>query len=186
MAHVQDVANHILHLAGQEPEAEPITQMRLHKLLYYAQGWSLLVNAEPLFPDPIEAWRHGPVVATLRPALRQYEDSTIPPPEGWTGGRLTSKERALIASVWEAYKGCSAARLRSMTHNELPYLEARGNLPEESRSQATISREALRRYFDDLRGKSEIRGLEWHRVREAEKELDQGRGVPGDQVLAKI
>ena len=37
--------------------------VKLHKLLYYAQGWHLARTGRPLFPEAVEAWTDGPVVA---------------------------------------------------------------------------------------------------------------------------
>ncbi|MCQ3815263.1 MAG: SocA family protein [Acidimicrobiia bacterium] len=42
-----------------------IRKVRLHKLLYYVQGYHLAWQGEPAFPDDIEAWESGPVVASL-------------------------------------------------------------------------------------------------------------------------
>ena len=42
-----------------------MTALKLQKLVYYAQAWSLVWDEEPLFPDPIEAWANGPVVYEL-------------------------------------------------------------------------------------------------------------------------
>ncbi|MBD5559274.1 MAG: DUF4065 domain-containing protein [Clostridia bacterium] len=39
----------------------PITTMKLQKLLYYAQVWSLVWDENELFPEKFEAWANGPV-----------------------------------------------------------------------------------------------------------------------------
>lgn len=41
---------------------EPITNLKLQKILYYIQIECLQKNGVPAFQDDIEAWRHGPVV----------------------------------------------------------------------------------------------------------------------------
>jgi uncharacterized phage-associated protein len=48
-----------------EDEGDLISNLKLQKLCYYAQGLALAVRDQPLFPEPIEAWLHGPVVPTL-------------------------------------------------------------------------------------------------------------------------
>ena len=42
-----------------------ITNLKLQKLLYFAQGWFLALYDTPLFKEEIQAWIHGPVVATV-------------------------------------------------------------------------------------------------------------------------
>ena len=64
MADVIDVANYILEISREESgddEYELISHMKLQKLVYFCQGYSLALYGRPLFPEPIEAWTHGPV-----------------------------------------------------------------------------------------------------------------------------
>jgi uncharacterized phage-associated protein len=56
VASVFDVAQYILRKQGG------MTTMKLQKLVYYAQAWSLVWDEEPLFDQPIEAWSNGPGV----------------------------------------------------------------------------------------------------------------------------
>ena len=42
-----------------------MSAMKLQKLIYYSQAWSLVWDDEPLFPERIEAWINGPVVPEL-------------------------------------------------------------------------------------------------------------------------
>lgn len=57
-----DVVKYILEKQG------PMSQMKLHKLLYYCQAWSLVWDDMPLFHERLEAWGSGPVV----PELHKY------------------------------------------------------------------------------------------------------------------
>src|SRR5258706_11347865 len=59
MPNVFDVAAYILKKNG------PMTAMKLQKLVYYSQAWSLVWDDNPLFPEEIEAWPKGPVVPAL-------------------------------------------------------------------------------------------------------------------------
>src|SRR4051812_30504790 len=64
MAGVLDVAAYILKQHG------PMTAMKLQKLIYYSQAWSIVWDDDALFPDEIEAWKNGPVVRDLWTAHR--------------------------------------------------------------------------------------------------------------------
>ena len=59
MTTVQDVAAYILAKKGELPA------MKLQKLLYYAQAWSLVWDDAPLFPESVEAWANGRVLPDL-------------------------------------------------------------------------------------------------------------------------
>ena len=52
-------------LAWGEHNDAPLSNLKLQKLLYYAQGHYLGDHAKPLFEDEIEAWVHGPVVRSI-------------------------------------------------------------------------------------------------------------------------
>ncbi len=77
MAHAEHVARYFLWLAANEPEEEPVTHMRLQKLLYYAQGWALASRGEGLFAGEIQAWRHGPVTPGVYATFKKYGGGTI-------------------------------------------------------------------------------------------------------------
>ena len=59
MAHVNDVAAHILRKQGG------MGAMKLQKLCYYAYGYHLAWEGRRLFPEPFEAWANGPVCPAL-------------------------------------------------------------------------------------------------------------------------
>lgn len=46
-------------------QRQRLTQVRLHKLVYFAHGWHLGLNRGPLLDEAIQAWRYGPVVPSL-------------------------------------------------------------------------------------------------------------------------
>ena len=59
MADVFDVAKYILEKQGS------MTTMKLQKLVYYSQAWSIVWDEKPIFAERIEAWASGPVVREL-------------------------------------------------------------------------------------------------------------------------
>lgn len=64
MARVFDVAELFIQLASQSGD-DSMTNLKLNKMLYYAQGTYLSRTGEPLFPNKMEAWPHGPVVPDI-------------------------------------------------------------------------------------------------------------------------
>ena len=59
MVTVFDVAKYILEQHG------PTTTVKLQKLVFYCQAWSLVWDKVPIFDESIEAWANGPVVPVL-------------------------------------------------------------------------------------------------------------------------
>ncbi len=59
-----DVAQYFLAKADEDA-GDLMSNLKLQKLMYYAQGFSLALCNKPLFPERIEAWIHGPVISAL-------------------------------------------------------------------------------------------------------------------------
>ncbi|OQY42717.1 MAG: hypothetical protein B6240_13665 [Desulfobacteraceae bacterium 4572_87] len=57
-----------------EEAGDLISNLKLQKLVYYAQGFYLALYDEPLFNEPIEAWTHGPVIREL---YRSYNEIPV-------------------------------------------------------------------------------------------------------------
>jgi uncharacterized phage-associated protein len=139
MATAHDVAAAVLERQG------PMSAMKLEKLVYYCECWHLARRGSSLFPEPIEAWRQGPVVPVLyqRHRGRYTIDSW---PQG-NSSNLDEDERVLVDWVLARYGEFSAVQLSRMTHNELPWRMARGVLSEHERSSERIRPEIMKTYY---------------------------------------
>lgn len=144
------VARYFLLLAAQDEEAL-VTQMQLHKLLYYAQGWSLATRGRILFEGKIEAWMHGPVVKDVHKVFANFRNEPISPDAAADSDALSGDDRAFITAIWTEYGRYSAAHLRRMTHQESPWKNARVGVPDDVPSSRDVSLDDMREYFNRLR-----------------------------------
>ncbi len=135
-----DVANYFLSLVD-ETAGDGISNLKLQKLVYYGQGFSLALTGEPLFSEPIEAWTHGPVVPALYHEYKRYGSGSIPTPLDFDAATIPEDTAELLDEVYNVYGQFSAWKLRDMTHEELPWKNA------QSLDGKTISHEALGNYF---------------------------------------
>lgn len=144
MASVHDVAAYILAKAG------PMTAMKLQKLAYYSQAWSLVWDERPLFRARIEAWVNGPVIPALyREHRGQFEVSNWPLGDP---DQLSAAETATIDAVLEFYGPKSSQWLSDLTHAEAPWQEARRNLAPGERGSEVISIASMHEYYSGLHG----------------------------------
>lgn len=60
-----------------EEHGAHITNLKLQKVLYYAQMYSLQENGCALFDDDFQAWRHGPVIPGVYEIFRKYVSGEI-------------------------------------------------------------------------------------------------------------
>lgn len=143
MANVLDVANYILSRLG------PMSAMKLQKLVYYAQAWSLVWDERPLFGDRIEAWANGPVSPRLYANHRGHFEVT----EGTIAGdprALDATARETIDNVIAFYGEKSAQWLSDLTHNERPWVDARAGLAPGQRGEREITPAAMAEFYASL------------------------------------
>ncbi|MDR2214609.1 MAG: DUF4065 domain-containing protein [Nevskiaceae bacterium] len=148
-------ANALLQRAFKEGRPD-VTPMKLQKLLWFLNGWHLAIYAKPAVFEPFEAWKYGPVVASLYHSTKKYGGNRVSeyipmldeqsgtfkafvPSASATGFRDT------LDLTWEKYIGSSAIKLSAMTHmSGSPWAIAR------ERGEPTISNATIQEYFVGL------------------------------------
>lgn len=143
MATVHDVAAAVLTRLGET------TTMKLQKLVYYCQCWHLARHDSPLFDEPIEAWREGPVAPALYKRHKtQLHVSSWPPGDE---SALDPGELSSIEWVVSSYGHFSAMQLSQMTHNELPWVMARQGVPDGVPSSEEINQKIMKDFYSRQR-----------------------------------
>lgn len=116
MLSVTMIAEYFLWLTRDQDEQ--ISNLKLQKLLYYAQGYHLANYGVPLFNAPIHAWEHGPVVQEIYHKYKKYGKGGIPALESIRKQHYKDHEKKTIEWVFETFGKFSGIELRNMTHNE--------------------------------------------------------------------
>ncbi|MBW4552995.1 MAG: DUF4065 domain-containing protein [Aphanocapsa sp. GSE-SYN-MK-11-07L] len=122
----QDVAKYFLSLTDED-SGDLISNLKLQKLVYYAQGFHLALYDEPLFEERIEAWTHGPVVPDLYSAYKHLGLNAIPRPTDLDFSVYDERTRELLDEVYQVHGQFSAWKLCNMTHDEPPWKNAIAN-----------------------------------------------------------
>jgi uncharacterized phage-associated protein len=84
----------------------------------------LALYDEPLFPESIEAWTHGPVVPEVYHEYKDFGSNAIPIPSDVDFSKYDQQTRELLDEVYSVYGQFSAWKLRNMTHDEEPWKNA--------------------------------------------------------------
>lgn len=142
---VFDVALFILESLGA------MSTMKLQKLVYYCQAWSLVWDEKPIYNEKIEAWVNGPVI----PALFEYHKRRYCVNSHFMSRKgnvelLTSEQIETISAVLEFYGDMNPQELIDLTHKERPWLEARGKLYPNEKGRAIISHRMLANYYSSI------------------------------------
>lgn len=143
MANIFDTAKYILEQAGT------MSTMKLQKLCYYAQAWSLVWDDKPLFEEDFEAWANGPVCRDLF-YKTQGQYSVSADDETGGHGNLSEEEKDTINHVLEHYGEHNAQWLSQLTHMEEPWKQARKGVPDNVGCNNIITKESMALYYGGL------------------------------------
>ena len=139
-------ANVVIHFCNEHGDL--VTNLKLQKVVYYAQAWYLALYDRSLFDEPIQAWVHGPVVPVLYREYKQFGFGPIQKKASLSG--VIPRVQEHIRDVLAAYGRFSAYDLERLVHTERPWIEARGCLPADAPSKAVIPHDAMRQFYGDL------------------------------------
>lgn len=144
MANILNVAQYVISKTGE------ITTLKLQKLVYYCQAWSLAWDGKPLFNEDFEAWANGPVNPRL---FREHQGRfTIDEHffDKYKYNGFTDDEKETMDIVINDLGEKDSQWLSDLTHSERPWKEARaGCLPGE-RCSNVISKEVMQDYYSGL------------------------------------
>ncbi|MEH1871332.1 Panacea domain-containing protein [Nostoc sp.] len=134
-----NVARYFIVRAYEDGIEAEMTNMKVQKLLYYAQSLHLAMYDEPLFEEEIQAWRYGPVCPPAYRFYSEFEAKQLPIPSLELLLEIPDDKRQLLEEVWEYFGGYHVYQLSGMTHLEFPWKKVRlGLLPEASSTKAIL------------------------------------------------
>lgn len=144
------VAEYFIWKNQVDPKPTGLGKLKLQKLIYYAQAWNLVLNiGKKLFDDDIEAWVHGPAVRSVYNHFRDYDffNTDFSGLEEDRFKNLTEDERLILDAVWKIYGPYDGGYLETLSHSELPWQQARGNMDVAQPSQNVISTEVMKAFY---------------------------------------
>lgn len=143
MANIFDTAKYILEQSGV------MSTMKLQKLCYYSQAWSLVWDDSPLFEEDFQAWANGPVCPELF-FKTQGKYSASAADETGGEGNLSVNQKDTIDKVLEHYGNHNAQWLSQLTHMEDPWIKARGGASSDAGCSNVITKESMAVYYGGL------------------------------------
>ena len=131
-----DVANYIVNYSIDS--GNPVSNLKLQKLLYYVQAASLVENDCAMFREDISAWKYGPVIEVVYHAFKWYVDKLINDKvtekdtffdfdiiEHYDPDKMIDDEdKTLIQKIVASYKKYSPLDMVKKTHGEAPWKNA--------------------------------------------------------------
>lgn len=141
-----------------------VSPLKLQKILYYEQSWHMVFfgRENTLFEDIPQAWVNGPVYPSIYHEYR-YKVANMCDHlkvEHFTDGDIHSKMESIVSkNGWDSetvelldsiimlYGSKTQNQLIFLTHAEMPWTEARKELPPYASSQNPISLDTMHSYY---------------------------------------
>lgn len=144
MERIIDVAQYIYDEYKRQ-SGEVIDEMKLHKLLYFAQRESLAITNEPLFEERFEGWKYGPVSREVRTHYTvdgmYYKDKRA----------LSIGSTYIVKNVILQYGALASWKLSQISHNELSWQNSRKGLAEGENGDALLTLDDIRKDAEKVR-----------------------------------
>lgn len=127
-----------------------IDEMKLHKLLYFAQRESLIQKGEPLFDAVFYGWKYGPIIKEIRLAYKDYMlFSKVPQ-------HVVSSIKSVMDKIFAEYAGKDSWSLSRLTHGEFSWKNSRQGIPDGENSDNPMKLDDIRVDADRIRERREM------------------------------
>lgn len=143
-----DIAKWLLSIMSMSPK-------KLQKMLYYSYSWVLTLTNDDinhldnrLFDNQFQAWAHGPVLPQIYSKYKEYGFNDIDIPKEVDDIDFPNDILDILKQVIDIYGGYTADELESITHQELPWIDARKGLgPLEAGNKEITDKEIFKYYI---------------------------------------
>ena len=117
MAKAIDVAKFFIEIVANTPNEDAMTNLRLNKLLYFAQAGSISSLGYTLIEEDFEAWDLGPVVKSVYKTFKEYGRNGIVN-QSFDRQALTKEEQLYLLDVLRKYSTMSTSSLVNKSHEK--------------------------------------------------------------------
>jgi uncharacterized phage-associated protein len=118
-----NIADYFLYKA-QEEDQELLSNLKLQKLVYYAQGIHLAAYGASLYDDKIIAWQYGPVIPDLYRKYKHYGAGGIPSENAFNPSSIDDETKDFLDGIYNFFGQYSAVRLMQLAHADQCYINA--------------------------------------------------------------
>lgn len=148
---VNTIADYVILLLNSD-ENFSLINLKLQKLMYYIQAWSLGINGQPMMEARFEAWVHGPVCRQLYNRFKASKSlySSIGREDVLNADSIqdiSAEDREFINYILENFARYSGTQLETMTHSEQPWIEARNGAAPMEHCENQISENTMKIFY---------------------------------------
>lgn len=150
---VNIVADYVI-LSLNSDESFSLINLKLQKLIYYIQAWSLGINGESMLKGKFEAWIHGPVCIELYERFKGTKSlySSIEASDVLDKNakdKLEDADVEFIDYILENYAKYSGVQIEAITHSEAPWMDARKGYEPMERCHNEITEQKMKDFYGE-------------------------------------
>lgn len=139
-----------------------IDEMKLQKLLYFAQRECIAITGEPLFKGTFEGWRYGPVSRKVRGAFTESEGINAPTKE------ISLEAKYIVKNVIYTYGEYASWKLSKLSHQEISWKKARVGLDKNENGNTVLNIEDIRKDAEKVRPYDHVYDMYYDEFEDAE------------------
>ena len=138
-------------------QMKEVTPLALQKILYFIQGIHMVLFGKPLYKEDCMAWVHGPVYEDVYELFKDFKYNPIED-ERFAIFKdrfeeLSEHEKRVIDLVINTFGKYSGKVLENITHEELPWKNARVGYEASEPSNEIIRKDEIKNYFVNVASK---------------------------------
>ena len=147
MDKIVDIAKYLIdRYKTVSGESKTIDEMKLHKLLYFAQRESFAITNEPLFDGDFEGWKYGPVSVEVRNYYKGLESGEYKDTRD-----ISDESKYIINNIVEEYGSIAAWKLSELSHKEKSWINSRKGLNKGENGSIKLKLEDIRMDSEKVR-----------------------------------
>ena len=153
MANIDDVADYIIESMLADGDFEELSNLKLQKLFFYAQAWSIPILQRSLIDDfaDFEAWNHGPINVHIYNRFKATKGlySLMSIKDVRMRGTILSHDTKLyIDYILSNYAKLSSLQLEILCLGEEPWIRTRKKIISNPTNKI-ITRELINQYYGE-------------------------------------
>lgn len=135
---------HIPEIKENDTQFSHPYHLKLQKLLYYSQAWSMVILNKTLFDEDFQAWKSGPVLKSIWDKRDEKINIEI---------KIPKKVLKLLQEIIEIYGDKSSFYLEILVQNEYPWIKARNNIDFEKFCNNIITKDSMFKFYVNFHSK---------------------------------
>lgn len=123
-----EVAKYLIYLASRKTKEGfrgGVTNLKLQKLLYFAQVYYLVKFDKPVFREEIQAWELGPVIPEVYQACKKSGEGKMIKEKD--NADIKEEDKEILRKVWNKFGIYTASKLVDIIHSHKPWKRADKN-----------------------------------------------------------